>query len=191
MQPRTPASYCSVNSLSVFTYMYCIYMYIYCTLNFLIINITNNRNPQHLFSLSILFVLEIFVDIAFQSVLMKDLQNLKNQETVIFEKVYLNVGKAYNQKTGEFTAPVGAVYSFNWKTLTYPGKYFITEIVHNGNPIALNYCDGRGISTGYASTSNQAIIRMKKGDKAWIRTHSSYGMYARGGYWSNFSGYKV
>ena len=166
-------------------------MYIYCTLNFLIINITNNRNPQHLFSLSILFVLEIFVDIAFQSILMKDLQNLKNQETVIFDKVLLNVGNAYNQKTGEFTAPVGGVYSFNWKTLTYSGKYFVTEIVHNGKPIALNHCDGRGISTGYASTSNQAIIRMKKGDKAWIRTHSSYGIYARGGNWSNFSGYKV
>nr|XP_022296733.1 complement C1q tumor necrosis factor-related protein 3-like [Crassostrea virginica] len=130
-------------------------------------------------------------DIAFQSLLMKDLQNLKYQETVIFDKVYLNVGKAYNQKTGEFTAPVEAVYSFNWKTLTNPGKYFVTEIVHNGNPIALNYCDGRGISMGHASSSNQAIIRMKKGDKAWIRTQSSYGIFARGGYWSNFSGYKV
>nr|XP_022296734.1 complement C1q tumor necrosis factor-related protein 3-like [Crassostrea virginica] len=129
-------------------------------------------------------------EIAFQSTRTNHLQNLKNQQTVIFDKVSLNEGNAYNQKTGEFTATVGGVYSFNWKILTSTGKYFITEIVHNGNAIALNYCDGRGISTGYASTSNQAIIRMKKGDKVWIRTHGGHGIFANGG-WCDFSGYKV
>ena len=136
-------------------------------------------------------MLIFFVDIAFQSSLTNDLQNLKNQQTVIFDKVWLNEGKAYNQKTGEFTATEEGVYSFNWKTFTDSGKYFVTEIVHNGNPIAFNHCDGRGISTGHASSSNQAIIKMKKGDKAWIRTHFSYGLYARGAHWSAFSGYKV
>nr|XP_022299009.1 complement C1q tumor necrosis factor-related protein 3-like [Crassostrea virginica] len=129
-------------------------------------------------------------EIAFQSTLTNHLQNLKNQETVIFDKVRLNEGNAYNQKTGKFTATVGGVYSFNWQILSNPGKYFITEIVHNGNPIAFNYCDGRGISSGYASTSNQAIIRMKKGDKVWIRTHGGHGIFAYGG-WCDFSGYKV
>ena len=133
----------------------------------------------------------LFVEIAFQSTRTNHLQNLKNQETVIFDKVRLNEGNAYNQKTGEFTATVGGVYSFNWNILSNPGKYFITEIVHNGNLIALNYCDGRGISTGYASSSNQANIKMKKGDKVWIRTHGKHGIFAHGGGWCDFSGYKV
>ena len=133
----------------------------------------------------------LFVEIAFQSTLTKNLQNMKHQETVIFDTVRLNEGNAYNQKTGEFTATTGGVYSFNWKIFTSSGKYFITEIVHNGNAIALNYCDGKGISTGYASTSNQAIIRMKKGDKVWIRTHGGNGIFANGGEWCDFSGYKV
>ena len=132
----------------------------------------------------------LFVEIAFQSSLTNHLQNLKNQETVIFDKVRLNEGNAYNQKTGEFTASVGGVYSFNWKTLTDHGKYFVTEIVHNGNPIAFNYCDGRGLSSGCVSSSNQAIIRMKKRDKVWIRTHGGNGIFAHGG-WCDFSGYKV
>ena len=133
----------------------------------------------------------IFVEIAFQSTLSNHLQNLKNQQTVIFDKVRLNEGNAYNQKTGEFTATVGGVYSFNWKTLTSVGKYFVTEIVHNGNQIAFNHCDGRGISSGYISSSNQANIKMKKGDKVWIRTRDKDGLFAYGDHYCNFSGYKV
>ena len=115
---------------------------------------------------------------------------MKNQETVIFDKVLLNEGKAYNQRTGEFTATIEGVYSFSWKTLTNSGKYFVSEIVHNGNPIAFNHCDARGISTGYASTSNQANIKMKKRDKVWIRGQGSNGIFAVGN-WCDFSGYKV
>ena len=133
----------------------------------------------------------LFVDIAFQSSLTKNLYNLKNEETVIFDKVLLNEGNAYNQRTGEFTATVEGVYSFNWKILSSAGKYFVTEIVHNGNPIAFNHCDGRGISSGYASTSNQANIKMRKGDKVWIRSQNGNGRFAHGGYWCDFSGYKV
>ena len=133
----------------------------------------------------------LFVDIAFQSSLTKNLQNLKYHETVIYDKVWLNEGKSYNQKTGEFTAPIGGVYSFNWKTVTDAKTYFVTEIVHNGNRIAYNHCDGRGLSAGNVSSSNQAIIKMKKGDKVWIRTRDNNGRFAIGLHYSNFSGYKV
>ena len=109
---------------------------------------------------------------------------------MIYDKVWLNEGKAYDQKTGAFTAPVGGVYSFNWKTLTNAKTYFVTEIVHNGNHIAYNHCDGSGLSAGHVSSSNQVIIKMKKGDKVWIRTRGRDGLFAYGGY-CDFSGYKV
>nr|XP_022299005.1 heavy metal-binding protein HIP-like [Crassostrea virginica]XP_022299006.1 heavy metal-binding protein HIP-like [Crassostrea virginica] len=130
-------------------------------------------------------------DIAFQSSLTKHLQNMNNEETVIFDKVSLNEGNAYNQKTGEFTAAVEGVYSFSWKMFTSRGKYFITHIVHNGNPIAYNHCDGRGISVGHVSSSNQANIKMKRGDKVWIKTRKGDGLFAHGGNWCDFSGYKI
>nr|XP_022299002.1 heavy metal-binding protein HIP-like [Crassostrea virginica] len=127
--------------------------------------------------------------IVFQSTLTKTLQNLKNQETVIYEKVTLNEGNAYSKDTGKFTAPVGGVYAFSWTTLSSPGKYFISEIVHNGKAITYSQCDGKGL-TGYPSSSNQVNIKMKKGDKVWIRAHGKYGQYAYGGNWCSFSGYK-
>ena len=139
----------------------------------------------------ILFVFQhlLFVGIVFQSSLTKTLQNLRNQETVIFDKVWLNEGKAYNERTGKFTATVEGVYAFSWTTLSYPGKYFVTEIVHNGNAVAYNQSDGRG-QNGYPSSSNQVFLKMKKGDKVWIRAYSTSGQYAYGGNWCSFSGYK-
>nr|XP_022302808.1 complement C1q tumor necrosis factor-related protein 2-like [Crassostrea virginica] len=128
--------------------------------------------------------------IVFQSSLSKTLQNLKNKETVIYDKVWLNEGKAYNEHTGKFTATVKGIYAFSWTTLSTSGKYFISEIVHNGNVMAYSYCDGRGIG-GHPSSSNQVYINMRKGDKVWIRTHGSNGLYAHGGHWCSFSGYKI
>lgn len=44
---------------------------------------------------------------------------------------------------------------------------------------------------GYPMSSSHANIKMKKGERVWIRTYGSYGQYAEGGHWSNFSGIKL
>ncbi|XP_052678302.1 heavy metal-binding protein HIP-like [Crassostrea angulata] len=128
--------------------------------------------------------------IAFQSTLTKHLVNLKSHETVIFEKVSLNEGKAYDKTSGIFTAPSDGIYSFTWTTLTKTGKTFITDIVRNGEMIIRNFSDGRG-RDGYAMSTSHANIKMKKGDKVWIRAHGTWGQYADGGEWCFFSGVKL
>ncbi|XP_052678292.1 heavy metal-binding protein HIP-like [Crassostrea angulata] len=127
--------------------------------------------------------------IAFQSSLTKQLENMKNQETVIFDKVSLNEGNAYDKTSGIFTAPLDGIYSFTWTILTTAGKYFLTEIVLNGKKVVLNHTDGRGHNGGPMSTSH-ANIKMKKGDKVWIRTHSTSGLFAHAN-WCFFSGSKL
>lgn len=114
---------------------------------------------------------------------------MKNQATVVFDKVTLNEGKAYDSASGKFTASLDGTYSFTWTTLTTGGKYFISEIMHNGKVISKNYTDGRG-RDGYEMSTSHANIKMKKGDKVWIRTHENYGQNAVGG-WCYFSGVKL
>lgn len=60
--------------------------------------------------------------IAFQSSLSKTLENMKNQKTVIFDKVSLNEGNAYDKTSGIFVAPLDRIYSFTFTMLTHPGK---------------------------------------------------------------------
>lgn len=80
--------------------------------------------------------------VVFQLSLNNFLENLKTQETVVFDEITLNEGNAYNKTSGIFTTPFDGLYSF---TLTLSkGKLFITEIVKNGHPISYNYNDGRG-----------------------------------------------
>lgn len=116
---------------------------------------------------------------------------MKNQETVIFDKVSLNEGNAYDKTSGIFTASSDGIYSFTWTTLTSAGKYFVTDIVRNGEMITRNYSDGRG-RDGFGMSTSHANIKMKKGEKVWIRTHGSFGQFAHSsGEWCFFSGVKL
>lgn len=128
--------------------------------------------------------------VVFQSSLTKTMTNMKNEETVIFDDVSLNEGKAYDRTTGIFTAPSDGFFSFTWATLTKGGHYFITEIVHNGQRMAYNHNDGRGIDI-YSMSTSHANIKMKNGDKVWIRTHGNLGQYVYGANYCNFSGIKL
>lgn len=117
---------------------------------------------------------------------------MKRQQTVVFDKVSLNEGNAYDKTSGIFTAPFDGIYFFIWTTLSSHDKYFLSEIVRNGQPIALNWTDGRGVGGhGSDSSTSHAIIKMKKGDKVWIRVHVIWGQYVKGGTWCSFSGVKL
>lgn len=81
--------------------------------------------------------------VVFQLSLNNFLENLKTQETAVFDEITLNEGNAYNKTSGIFTTPSDGLYSFTL-TLSKGGKLFITEIVQNGHPISYDYNDGRG-----------------------------------------------
>ncbi|XP_061177415.1 heavy metal-binding protein HIP-like isoform X2 [Saccostrea echinata] len=128
--------------------------------------------------------------IAFNTLLSKRQENLGKSSVVVFGNIILNTGNAYDGITGKFTAPEHGIYSFSWTILTTTGKYFHTEIVLNGNIIGYNHVDGTTGSSHYSSGSSSAIIKMKKNDKVWIRTHGDHGKFAYEN-WSSFSGFKL
>ncbi|XP_062582158.1 complement C1q tumor necrosis factor-related protein 3-like [Saccostrea cucullata] len=128
--------------------------------------------------------------IAFHARTSKTLTNLASNAVVVFGKVTLNVGSAYDGTTGKFTAPRDGIYSFTWTGVTSAGSWFNTVIVHNNNLIAYNIADGNAGSRTMSAGSATAIIKMKKGDKVWIRPK---GGQARFGYgdWCSFSGFQL
>ncbi|XP_056016194.1 heavy metal-binding protein HIP-like [Ostrea edulis] len=128
--------------------------------------------------------------IAFHARTSTSLQNLGNYAVVVFGKVTLNSGSAYNGKTGIFTAPRDGIYSFTWTILTKDGSYFNTQIVINGKIVGYNNADGKSGGSDLESSSATAVIRMKKKDKVWIRIHGGQGKYAYSD-WSSFSGFQL
>ncbi|XP_056015791.1 heavy metal-binding protein HIP-like [Ostrea edulis] len=81
--------------------------------------------------------------VAFHARMSSHQQNIGSQAVVVFGKVTLNSGSAYNGNTGIFTAPTDGIYSFTWTILTTPGSKFITEIVINGNIVGYDYANGK------------------------------------------------
>ncbi|XP_056016173.1 heavy metal-binding protein HIP-like [Ostrea edulis] len=128
--------------------------------------------------------------VAFHARMSSSLQNLGRSAVVVFGKVILNSGSAFDGNTGIFTAPTDGIYSFTWTILTKPGSYFNTQIVINGKLVGYNNADGKSGSSHQESSSTTAVIRMKKKDKVWIRIYGREGKYAYAD-WSSFSGFQL
>ncbi|XP_062619586.1 heavy metal-binding protein HIP-like [Saccostrea cucullata] len=107
----------------------------------------------------------------------------QSKAVIIFKKITLNSGNAYNATTGKFTAPVDGIYSFSWTIATDAGQRLSTEIIHIDKPVSYNHVYGN-----YETGSTTANIEMKKNEQVWIRAYE-------GGFaltdWSSFSGFQL
>ncbi|XP_056014969.1 heavy metal-binding protein HIP-like [Ostrea edulis] len=131
-----------------------------------------------------------FGSFAFHARTSSTLQNLGSYAVVVFGKVTLNSGSAYNGNTGIFTAPTDGIYSFTWTILTKMGSYLNTHIVINGHIVGYNNVDGKAGSAQYEASSTTTVIRMKKKDKVWIRAYNREAKYAYKDF-SSFSGFQL
>ena len=127
---------------------------------------------------------------AFQARLKNDISNPPDYAVVKFDHIITNIGNAYDKGTGYFTCPEEGVYSFSWSFLTSPGKHFHTELVVDGTVITFNFLDAADHSKAKLASSNSAVVKLKRGNKVWLRTHGKYAQYTERN-WSSFSGFKI
>ena len=127
---------------------------------------------------------------AFQARLKNAINNLPNYAVVKFNQIITNIGNAYDKRTGYFTCPEEGVYSFSWAFRTTPGKSFHTELVVDGTVITYTYLNADDHSKADLSSSNSAVVKLKSGNKVWLRAHRTFGQHAHAD-WSSFSGFKV
>lgn len=94
---------------------------------------------------------------------------------MFFDKVSLNKENAYDSTSGIFTAPSDIIYSFTLTILTKNGKYFVAEIVQNGEGVTMDFI-------WHPMKSLHANIKIKKGDSV-DQTEDTPGYYAHGDNW--------
>uniref|UniRef100_A0A4W6EJJ6 C1q domain-containing protein n=1 Tax=Lates calcarifer TaxID=8187 RepID=A0A4W6EJJ6_LATCA len=82
--------------------------------------------------------------------------------TLIFNKVFTNVGNAYNSKTGVFTAPVKGVYHFSFMTFGYNSYTSGGILVKNGH-YQVSTWEFTGPDTS-DTTSNTVILELNVRD---------------------------
>ncbi|XP_076077641.1 uncharacterized protein LOC143048080 [Mytilus galloprovincialis] len=132
---------------------------------------------------------------AFFSHLSSTKTNLKQNTIVIFDVVRLNIGSAYDGTTGKFTCKEDGVYTFSWTTLSNAKQDFTSALVVDGTPIASNVVDNESTDDAL-SGSIRVIVKMTKGQEAWIKAVGSQGDYVYGSWYGSipssvFSGFKI
>ncbi|VDI27974.1 Hypothetical predicted protein [Mytilus galloprovincialis] len=125
--------------------------------------------------------------IAFQIMLDAAMKNFPKEAVVKFDKVITNIGGSYNPSSGIFTCPEDGAYSFAWTTMTYSGSRFDSEFVVDGTVKAYNF---NIAGNSHRSSSQTVVVKLKKGNKAWVRTYSTHGVFLEGR-WSSFSGFNI
>ncbi|XP_067335678.1 putative leucine-rich repeat-containing protein DDB_G0290503 [Channa argus] len=111
-----------------------------------------------------------------------------DEETaLIFSKTITNIGQAYNQSAGVFTAPMRGIYYFSFTAADYLKGYMGLYLYRNNQPIIFNLdLNNHG---GYASTSNSVALQLEEGDGVHLRLPASYRLYDDSRNFSVFSGF--
>ena len=107
------------------------------------------------------------------------------EQTLICDSVFTNVGSGYSGQTGVFTAPLAGTYCF--MMTASPNK------ADRANKAKLdivleNVMKGYMFSSGTSWSTGHTVIKVSAGQKVWLRTYSGREYTFNGGGWTSFSG---
>uniref|UniRef100_A0A8B9KAS2 C1q domain-containing protein n=1 Tax=Astyanax mexicanus TaxID=7994 RepID=A0A8B9KAS2_ASTMX len=111
-----------------------------------------------------------------------------NSEVVLkFQKVFVNIGHAYNPSTGMFTAPVRGVYYFGFSAFANGKNAMGVHLRKNGQNIVAAYDYNN--SHKDVNGANRAILLLEKGDQVNIGLWSGLSIFDSYNSVSTFSGF--
>ncbi|KAK9979092.1 hypothetical protein ABG768_012537 [Culter alburnus] len=86
--------------------------------------------------------------------------------TLVYNKVFVNEGGAYNPTTGIFTAPVKGVYFFSISGRHNSNRLMSLSLSKNGQPMV--YVINHPLGDRYESTANSFSLTLEKGDQVYV-----------------------
>ncbi|XP_029505630.1 uncharacterized protein LOC115120792 [Oncorhynchus nerka] len=109
------------------------------------------------------------------------------ETTLVYTKIFSNIGKAYNPATGVFTAPVRGLYYISSTAMSVQTSfYFYAYMYKNGQKILYS----QGYNTGgYETLSNGVSLELEEGDVVYMRIPASNRLYDNSNNHNIFSGF--
>ncbi|XP_053383564.1 complement C1q-like protein 4 [Mercenaria mercenaria] len=129
-------------------------------------------------------------EVAFSAYLTGDMTSVQSYRIIIFNEVQINIGEAYNGKTGIFVCRTPGVYVFFWVTTNKDRTYMNTDLVVNGDECSQAFSDSGG-QNDYSVASNVVITELKFGDQVWIRSGAWHNGNLAGERRTSFSGWML
>lgn len=95
--------------------------------------------------------------------------SLSGSHTIVYDKIYTNLGQAYDPNNGKFRAPVNGMYYFSCSLLSYGGSFHFI-LMKNNTRLSLGYGHEGGDSGSVTGT-----VILSKGDVMSIQHHPAVG----------------
>lgn len=110
--------------------------------------------------------------------------NLNNGQTVIFDTPLMNLGNAYHETYGHFSAPEDGLYQFAVTLLTL-SKTSDFGLMKNGNEILARFYS----KEGFIGSTNVVEVILQARDVVFVKATSDGDL--DGGYYCMFSGFLI
>lgn len=107
-----------------------------------------------------------------------------------FQHVLLNLGGAYDEDSGKFTAPVNGTYMFGAQVCSRGGKYGIFQVAVDTKENVILAISDYEKQTATTSTSGTSVAFLTVGQKVWVQNqYSSSGLHDHDSQcWNQFTG---
>ena len=131
---------------------------------------------------------------AFTAHLTSTITNLGSHQQIVFDNVITNIGGAYSNRHGHFTAPVTGVYAFFLTVTNTPGHSASLTLMQNGHLKAVTLAHGTTTTPGQWETSTcAAVLMLNVTDEVWAQNEASFSAVEEldGHLYSSFGGFLI
>lgn len=106
---------------------------------------------------------------AFNAYMSTDQSAPGRKQTLIFDRVPVNLGNGYNKHDGIFTAPATGYYVFSWTIACDVHGRIYTELIQNSNSVGAIVTNSEEINDVH-QTTGLVVANINQGDVIHIRT---------------------
>uniref|UniRef100_A0A3B5LJC9 C1q domain-containing protein n=1 Tax=Xiphophorus couchianus TaxID=32473 RepID=A0A3B5LJC9_9TELE len=107
--------------------------------------------------------------------------------TLIYRKLIINVGNAYNQHTGIFSAPVPGIYYFTYFYHAGGSQVVNLSLMKNNEEVVTTY-DHKTSHDVADNGGNAALLQLQQGDQVYVQLVENTHIWG-GSHGTTFSGY--
>ncbi|CAC5358925.1 unnamed protein product [Mytilus coruscus] len=123
--------------------------------------------------------------VAFYAALTKH-TSLSGSKTIVYDKIYTNLGQAYDSSNGKFRAPVNGLYYFACSQLSTGGSFHFI-LMKNNYKLGHGYSDESNDSGSVTGT-----VVLNKGDVMSVQHNpGAVSQKVHGSEYSTFTGYLI
>ncbi|KAG5261155.1 hypothetical protein AALO_G00300670 [Alosa alosa] len=107
--------------------------------------------------------------------------------TLVYKRIFINIGSAYDPIKGTFTAPVKGIYFFSFTTFGYSTSLIAVSLTLNGRRMVSSYKDP---SSDLSDTGGSSVIlQLEAGEQVSMKLWENSEVYDNRNGHNSFSGF--